>query len=120
MIRIFALAVSLMASVGCSRTHHPLSGTVTFDDKPVPTGEILLTPDTGRGNRAPSVVVEISHGKYSTPPERGQWGGAYKAVLSGFTPGGKKTLFYNHEVEIDLPVGASTYDFVVPASAASK
>jgi hypothetical protein len=111
-----AVAVGLAAAAGCGRSQGQLSGTVTFKGKPVESGEILLTPDDGRGNRGPGVMAEIKDGAFRTPPQRGHWGGAYLARVTGYQ--GREALFSSYEMKIDLPEGDATYDFAVPASAA--
>ena len=72
---LIAIAFAVSSLVGCSKTDSALSGTVTFDGQPVPEGEIILSPDTTRGNQGPGVMARISNGKYATPDERGHWGG---------------------------------------------
>lgn len=123
---LFAVAVLATALAGCGKTDRPLSGTVTFKGKPVPSGEIMLTPDNSKGNFAPSVLVIIKDGTYETPSDRGHWGGPYRARVSGYGPdpagreGTGKLLFYNYEVAFDLPEDTATFDIDVPAGAATK
>lgn len=120
MNRYLAIAIlfGLVSLAGCGKRESQLSGTVTFQGKPVKSGEILLTPDDKRGNRGPGVLVEIKDGVYRTPTQRGHWGGAYLATISASK--GTSMLFSNYEMQIDLPEKDSTYDFVIPAEAATK
>jgi len=121
-------AVALGAVLGCSRggPPYPLSGSVTYDGKPLPVGEIVFMPDPDRGNEGPGVLCFVRDGRYEMPQGKGHVGGAYVAELIGFD--GKpptnvegpvdlrgKALFPTHVVKIDLPTGAATHDFVVPA-----
>ena len=78
-------------------------------------GEIVLTPDNSRGNRGPGVFVEIKDGTFRTPTQRGHWGGAYLATVTGYK--GRDALFSSYEMQIDLPEGDTTYDLVVPDTA---
>ena len=47
--------------LGCSRTDAALSGTVTYDGKPVENGQITFTPVDGQGQ---PVGAPIRNGKY--------------------------------------------------------
>ena len=113
-----AIVIGLAAVAGCGKKQGQLSGTVTFQGKPVPDGEIMLTPDDKRGNQGPGVLVAIKDGKFQTPTTRGHWGGAYLATISGYR--GTDTLFSNYEMQIELPEGDATYDFEIPASAVGR
>jgi len=110
-----SIAIILVALAGCSKKQGQLSGTVTFKGKPVGNGEIVLTPDNSRGNRGPGVFVEIKDGTFRTPTQRGHWGGAYLATVTGYK--GREALFSSLEMQIDLPEGDTTYDLVVPDTA---
>ena len=120
MSRYFTLtiAIVLIGLVGCGKKEGQLTGTVTFKGKPVESGEIILTPDESRGNRGPGVMVQIEHGTFSTPMQRGHWGGPYLARITCFK--GQDTLIGGYEMQIDLPEGDTTYDLVIPDEAASK
>lgn len=111
-----SIALGLIALAGCMKQQSELSGTVTFKGRPVPSGEIVLTPDESRGNRGPGVLVMIQDGKFRTPAQRGHWGGAYLATITGYK--GTDALFSDYAMSIDLPENDSTYDFVVPDQAA--
>jgi hypothetical protein len=115
---VIAILLSLVSLTGCGRKESHLSGTVTFQGKPVKSGEILLTPDDKRGNRGPGVLVEIKDGTFRTPTQRGHWGGAYLATISASK--GNSMLFSNYEMQIDLPEEDTTYDFVIPDDAATQ
>ena len=58
-----AWALIVMAATGCGSSdgNIPVSGEVTFQGQPVPTGEIVFTP---AGATAASVAGKIENGKY--------------------------------------------------------
>ncbi len=101
-----------------------LSGTVTFDGKPVASGTILLEPDAGKGNRGPAGFAKIVDGKFDTAlGGKGTVGGPHVARISGFD--GKSAdgrsdgapLFSDYTASVDLPKQKATQEFQVPASA---
>jgi hypothetical protein len=134
----------LVALAGCSRsgpTRFDLSGTVTYDGKPVPVGFIVLNPDVagGRGlgssaksagNPGPGAQADIRDGKYQTRLGQGTIGGPHVASIFGFDgkpyetakdPQGNpitnpmgKPLFKTAAIKADLPKQTSVFDFVVP------
>jgi len=97
-----------------------MTGTVTFEGKPVPFGEVLFSPDSKRGNSGPSVVAPIApDGTYQTQDQKGAIPGPTIATITGFagTPdsvkggGGPRILVDNHVVEIDVPKKSGVFDF---------
>lgn len=118
--------------VGCNRTTGParydVSGAVTFDGKPVPTGSIIFAPDTSKGNDGPGASAEIKDGVYRTRAGQGTIGGPHVATVSGFdgvpyqsgpmtNPMGKP-LFTNVQISVDLPKQTAMQDIVVPVARA--
>lgn len=100
-----------------------VSGTVSFEGKPIPVGMIYFNPDTSRGNSGPGSAAEILNGKYQTPVGKGIIGGPTKVVIDGFDgvevkksgeiiPQGN-ALFPTYEEQVDLPRKTSSQDFVV-------
>lgn len=94
-------------------TRYQVSGTVTYDGKPVPKGFITFSPDTSKGNKGPGSGAPIENGKYATPEGKGIVGGAYVISIRGSdgiptteegeeVPDGKE-LFSPYETRIDLP-----------------
>lgn len=119
-------AVALTA--GCGRTTGParydLSGSITYDGKPVPAGSIVFAPDTSKGNDGPGASADIKDGKYRLVSGRGTIGGPHVARISGFdgkpiqdgpiiNPMGKP-LFANVQISVDLPKQAATHNIDVP------
>ncbi len=125
------LLLLLFALSGCgAKVKGPerfqVTGTVTFDGKPVPAGEIIFAPDTAAGNNGPGSLAEIEDGKYTTTFGKGVVGGAYILRVSGSDgvstddlPSGK-SLFSGYEVKHDFPKKDSTFDIEAPAKSKKK
>ena len=121
--RLAATAFFLLA-VGCTTDKGPelytLTGTVTYQDKPVPGGRIVFEPISAQGNSGPGSIAEIKAGKYSTRSGKGTVGGPHHVTIFG-DDGGMPTesrdnaLFPPHRTEVDLPYGDAEYDFKVPS-----
>lgn len=121
--RLAATAFLLLA-VGCTTEKGPelytLTGTITFQDKPVPGGRIVFEPIADQGNSGPGSVAEIKAGKYSTRAGKGTVGGPHHVTIFG-DDGGLPTesrdnaLFSPHRTEVDLPYEDAEHDFNVPS-----
>lgn len=129
----FAVSILLLASglaIGCGQsgpTTYSLSGTVSWNGKPVPAGSIRFEPDTKAGNAGPGTVATIRDGRYATPEGKGVLGGKYRAFISGsdgvpfdnpeedtHEPLGRP-LFTDVLQEVEFPQAAATHDFVLAA-----
>ena len=99
-----------------------VSGTVTFNGKPVPQGVIYFDPDTAADNDGVQGFARIRDGAYDTRETgKGIGGGAYRVRITGATAEGDgpaKALFGEYSVSVDFPSETTTRDFEVPASAA--
>ena len=125
-------ALALLA--GCGGQSGPprfdLSGTVTYDGKPVPAGYIVFEPETAAGNSGPGSQADIRDGKYSTLPGRGTIGGPHLVRIFGFdgipyqpdedvegppmlNPMGRP-LFGNVSIAVDLPKETAVHHFMIP------
>jgi hypothetical protein len=115
---IFVLG--LAALLGCGTGEEKLyevSGTVTYDGKPIPKGLIFFDPKADD----PQGFANILDGKYDTAQQgRGVRGGAYDVRVNGFdgkeaneAPFGQ-ALFPEYTGTKDLPKENSTYDLDVP------
>ena len=66
--RIAIVLALACASVGCGGparlARYEISGTVTHDGKPVPSGSLRFTPDFDKGNRGPATTIMITDGTY--------------------------------------------------------
>lgn len=130
--------VSLCGVLGCggddSGSRFQLSGTVTYEGKPVPFGRIDFFPDSSAGNSGPAGFADIVDGKYDTSKTgKGTSGGAYVASVTGSsappvvqtvgdeeffnkTPVAPATLFQDVRIKADIPKEKSTIDFDIPTA----
>jgi hypothetical protein len=116
------LLAALLAGCGGERIYN-LSGTVTFQGKPVPAGQIVFEPDASAGNSGPAAFAKIKDGKYDTRilDGRGTVGGPHLVRIHGRDgiPRGELLnglpLFRDYETKIDLPKADVKQDFEVPA-----
>ena len=87
---------------------YELSGTVQFQGKPVPAGQIVFEPDSSKGNVGPQGMAEIREGKYDTRGGRGMVGGPHVVRIRGYDrlsldemhP--PQPLFPEYETTVDL------------------
>jgi hypothetical protein len=123
MMLIVGLACGLIAA-GCGRDdgwdRYRVTGTVTFDGKPIPSGMIVFTPDVSKQNDGPQGVADIKDGKYDTRQSKDQdmVGGPMNVSVTGLSADGRPLCQYDFAV--DLPREDTTKDIEVPKSAASK
>lgn len=121
-------ALSALCCTGCGPrglSRYSLEGTVTFDGKPVPGGQVILEPDSAAGNRGPGAYCDITNGRFTTPPGRGHIGGPHRLRIMGFvfstdTSTGDiigRQLFPPHDVRLDLPLRHSVHELEVPKPA---
>ena len=117
------LLAALLAGCGGDKVHH-LSGTVSFQGKPVPAGHIVFEPDAGSGNTGSPAFAKIKEGRYDTRLEgQGTIGGPHTVLIHGRDgiPRGELLnglpLFQDYSTKADLPSEEGTLDFEVPASA---
>jgi len=125
----FTAAAALLAVVlaGCGGERvYPLSGTVTYQGKPVPTGNIVFEPDAAAGNKGPAAFATIKDGHYDTRDgaSRGTIGGPHLVRIQGRDgiPRGEllngMPLFRDYNTTVDLPKKSGEQNFEVPATSA--
>ncbi len=117
------LALTAMGCGSGERTVHHVSGTVTFDGRPVPAGFVVFDPDVSAGNDGTQGFAKIEDGRFDTARGgRGVTGGAYVVKVHGnaASQGGGQMLSWKYEQTIDLPAADSRHDLAVPASAATE
>ncbi len=92
-----------------------VSGTATFDGKPIPFGDVLFTPDATKKNSGAQGIANIRNGKYDTSAQGGKGYGGGPAVIrvTGFDREGGK-LLCEQEFQVDLPPGDAKHDIDVP------
>lgn len=81
-------AFALIALVGCGGgpARKAVSGKVTFDGKPVGTGQIAFEPVSG-GRLG---IAQIVDGAYLMPSQQGPTAGNYVVRITGHRPTGRK------------------------------
>jgi hypothetical protein len=127
----FLLSILGIFLIGCKPndgvTRFDLSGSVTYNGKPIPSGTIMFLPDVTQNNRGAPGFAVIENGYYNTgkkgnspvggPHEiiiDGRDGVSYVDPLGAKEPQGKK-LFEPYSLRIDLPQKSKeTVDFDVP------
>jgi hypothetical protein len=113
----------LVATVaGCDRgpERFPLSGTVTYDGKPIPQGFVYFTPLAEKGNAGPEGSGSIANGGYATDPHFGSIGGPHLVRIVGYDGNADPPMWplgqplVKYAVEVDLPRDRATMNFDVP------
>ena len=129
LLRTLPFALAIVSLIGCGGsgdgpTRYAVSGTVTYDGKPVPKGFVTFEPDAAANNSGPGGGAPIENGSYSTGVEAGVVGGPYKVRIVGYDgvpakmegetlPDGQP-LFAPFETTFDFPKETSEKDFEVP------
>jgi len=85
-----AIILACFSSASCthSSTIAPVSGTVTFDGQPLPSGNIVFEPTDDKTQMRQATITD---GKFSLGKREGLIvGGIYKVVIKGFRKTGRK------------------------------
>jgi len=124
-MRSWAILGLMGLFAGCSGGDEPkryrVSGEVKLAGAPVPHGEILFTPDSGKGNSGAQGIADIKDGKYDTASTRapGVAGGPMTVRVTALgDPNGK--LLCEYEFNVDLPRADTVHNIDIPASATKK
>jgi hypothetical protein len=114
--------MALVAGCGSEERLYDVSGTITFDGRPIPKGLVFFDPDPSKGTPGTQGFATIENGRFDTAAGgggRGIRGGAYLIRISGFdgkeapeAPFGQ-TLFPEHELTAELPAQDQTFDYDV-------
>jgi hypothetical protein len=122
---VMAMFAGAVLISGCNRpsgpSRYPVSGRVTRGGVPLALGRISFEPQTERGNQGPGAYGEIAAGRYETYRTMGAVGGPHRVVIEGYageTPEQRQKrapLFPPYVTSVDLPMGAASMDFDVPA-----
>jgi hypothetical protein len=112
---------SILGCQGSEQKRNRVSGTVKFDGKDIPYGDVLITPDDTKKNSGAQGIATIRDGKYDTSASGGKGYGGGPAVIrvTGLTGEGGK-LLCEYEFRVDLPQGDATHDIEVPAKAGAQ
>ena len=130
----FVSLVSLLAGCGGGGggpATYSLTGTVTFDGKPVRIGTVMLMPDASANNQGPGASVAIKDGAFATESGRGHTGGKYIVQVVGYdgvpvpsSEGGMDPmgtqLFPPYDTAVDLPQGSHSITIDVPAAGSGE
>ncbi len=102
-------------------TRYQISGEVKFNGQPVVFGDILFTPDGGKGNSGPQGIAYIKNGVYDTKgiDGKGIAGGPTVIHIRGLNSQGGK-LICEYETTIDLPKENGKHNIDIPKEAAAK
>lgn len=116
MATAWCVVVSWLCVLGCGDSDklYNVTGTVSYDGKPVPKGLVFFDPKEG----GPQGFANIEGGKFSTARAgKGVRGGAYTVRISGFdgkeaneAPFGQP-LFNEHQEQRELPKANSEVNF---------
>jgi hypothetical protein len=111
------LALGLLIGCGeAGQQRNRVSGKADYDGKPIPYGEVLITPDGAKKNSGAQGIAPLRDGKYDTSASGGKGYGGGPAVIrvTGFDREGGK-LLCEEEFQVDLPPGGdATHDINVP------
>jgi len=97
--------------VGCGRPDGPtlwrVSGTVSYGGKPVPSGEVMFTPDGAKRNKGRQGLASILQGRFDTRGSRapGIEGGPMVIQVSGQLDA-EGTQHFLHTFNAELKHGA--------------
>jgi hypothetical protein len=112
--------LAFVAGCGPDEKLYDVSGTVTFDGRPIPKGLIFFDPAPGTPGTQGFATIEDGRFDTAAPDKgRGIRGGAYLIRISGFdgkegpeAPFGQ-ALFPEHELSRDLPAQDQTFEYAV-------
>jgi hypothetical protein len=116
--------VLVVIVLGCGESgpkRFRLSGTASFDGRPIPYGDVLFTPDGAKQNSGPQGIAQIRDGKYDTAGADGKGiaGGPTVIRVTGLTgPGGKVLCVYEYRVDLLREDGTHTIE--VPKEGAAR
>jgi len=121
-----AFAACLLTGCDSGPRTYPVSGTVTFDSKPVPAGRVDFWPDFSTGNDGPQGFAIIRDGAFDTRKGgQGHGGGPMIIKVEGFDGKSDNPQFFGtpifnvYEIKRELPKELSVQNLEVPASAAA-
>lgn len=114
------LVASYFAGCGGGLGKYKISGTITYGDKPVALGSMILEPLEATANGATIASVEITGGRY----EAQVVGGPHKVLIRDLSSeagtAATRSLFtYEYHTQVELPKESSSslvQDFVIPTS----
>ena len=99
----YLLVAAVAVASGCGKPTVPrygLSGTLSYEGKPVPAGWIIFVPERG-----PGATAGIVEGRFATRAGWGTIGGRHRLEIEGLAVdgAGNPQPLFRHECELDLP-----------------
>ena len=131
MTRHFVGLLVLSVAIGCGGgpagpPRYDVSGSVTYDGKPLPVGHIMFQPDTNKGNSGPATTIRIVDGEFNSQSSgTGVVAGEHRVYISGYDgvadvanelPDGMP-LFRRYEQQLSIEESNSGLQFDVPKGA---
>lgn len=115
----------LALTVGCddSLQRQPLSGTVTYQQQPVPRGTISFRPDRTRGGKGPAGFAQIIDGEFSTRESgKGAMAGPIEVAIEGYASPDPYAppLFPPHKMAMDISDENDRLEIEVPKTKPPK
>jgi hypothetical protein len=118
------LVLAMLVSVGCAKQAEPIHvrGTVSFRGKAVPSGLVVIHPDTSKGNQGERGYAAIKNGQFDTSIDNGKGAmpGPVKVVVGGTEETSRtpemesRPLFPPYQFETEVTPTNTTFDFKVP------
>jgi len=88
-----------------------VSGTVQYQDRPVPSGYVMFEPDASVGNQGPGAIAAIHQGRFITPPGKGVVGGPHTVKVVGYPPVEESSAANSVPPSPLFPTYVTTVDF---------
>lgn len=120
---MLAIAVTLAGCRPAGPARHRITGAVTFDGTPVPSGLIRFEADATQGNSGPVGYATIKDGRYTTAEQgsKGALKGPLVAIMTGGPAPNQQVEFpvmwftdYTAKIVLEPTGGATTFDFDIP------
>lgn len=120
---MFALVTTLAGCGPRGPERFQLTGKVTFDGRPVPSGLIRFEADATQGNSGPVGCATIKDGRYTTAEQgsKGALKGPLVAIMTGGPAPNQQVEFpvmwftdYTTKIVLEPTGWATTFDFDVP------
>ncbi len=117
-----AVLLTALATLSCGQAPvgYHVTGTVVWNGKPVPRGQIFFDPDLKKKNDGVQGYAMIENGRFDTRTGRATAGGPHVIRIAGFDgvagselPLGRP-LFGEITIERDLPKQDSTLEIQLP------
>jgi hypothetical protein len=121
------ICLGLAGCEGDGLERHQVSGTVSYQGRPVEYGTIVFEPEASAGQIAPTSFARIESGKYQTERAESPTTGRYNVRVMGFDKAKMKQntppeeiielpeLFPAYSVSVEIPPPDDRLDIEVPS-----